>query len=135
MPPYLREITPGDWSTDGQQLLLWQVYQAVDRFYLYDIASAAIAELRFPSGAYSGVYFGSNGEVFAEWEDSTHPRQLIALGNKPEAHPRVILSAGEVPQSRPWKSVIFTSSDGQEIQAWLGLPDGDGPFPTGVLKR
>jgi dipeptidyl aminopeptidase/acylaminoacyl peptidase len=42
----------------------------------------------------------------------------------------VILSAGKVPQSRPWKSVIFTSSDGQEIQAWLGLPDGDGPFPT-----
>jgi pimeloyl-ACP methyl ester carboxylesterase len=123
-------IAPVDWSTDGQQLLLWQVYQAVDRFYLYDIASGAITELQFPSGAYNGIYFGPDDEVFAEWEDSTHPRQLIALGNKSAAQPRVILSAGNVPQSRPWKSVIFTSSDGQEIQAWLGLPDGNGPFPT-----
>jgi dienelactone hydrolase len=123
-------IAPVDWSTDGQQLLLWQVYQAVDRFYLYDIDSAAIVALGFPSGAYNGVYFSSNGEIFAEWEDSTHPRQLIALGNKSAAQPRVILSAGEVPQGHPWKSVRFTSSDGQKIQGWLGLPDGDGPFPT-----
>jgi dienelactone hydrolase len=123
-------IAPVDWSTDGQQLLLWQVYQAVDRFYLYDIASAAIAELQLPPGAYNGVFFGLNGEVFAEWENSTHPRQLIALGNKSAAQPRVILSAGEVPQSRPWKSIMYTSSDGQEIQGWLALPDGDGPFPA-----
>jgi hypothetical protein len=33
------EITPVDWSIDAQQLLLWQVYQAIERFYLYDIAS------------------------------------------------------------------------------------------------
>ena len=25
---------------------------------------------------------------------------------------------------------MFTSSDGQTIQGWLGLPDGAGPFPT-----
>jgi dipeptidyl aminopeptidase/acylaminoacyl peptidase len=124
------EVTPVDWSADGQQLLLCQVYQAVERFYVYDIASGAIAELHLPSGAYNRVYFGPNQEVFAEWQDSTHRQRLIALGNKPGAQPRVVLSAGEVPQSRPWKSVIFTSSDGQEIQGWLGLPDGRGPFPT-----
>jgi dienelactone hydrolase len=124
------EIAPVDWSADGKQLLLWQVYQAVDQFYLYDIASGAMAELHFPSGAYNRVYFSPNGEVFAEWQNSTHPQQLIALGNKLEAHPRVILSAGEVPQSRPWKSIIYTSSDGQKIQGWLARPDGDGPFPT-----
>jgi dipeptidyl aminopeptidase/acylaminoacyl peptidase len=124
------EIIPVDWSADGQQLLLWQVYQAVERFYLYDITSGAITELHFPPGAYNRVYFGPNGEVFAEWQNSMHPQRLIALENKPATQPRVMLSAGEVPQSRPWKSVIFTSSDGQEIQGWLGLPDGDGPFPT-----
>ena len=124
------EITPVDWSADGQQLLLWQVYQAVERFYLYNIASGAIAELQSPSGAYNRVYFGPNDEVFAEWQNSTNPQQLIALGNKPAAQPRVVLSAGEVPHSRPWKSVLFASSDGHEIQGWLGLPDGDGPFPT-----
>jgi dipeptidyl aminopeptidase/acylaminoacyl peptidase len=123
-------IAPVDWSTDGQQLLLWEVYQAVDRFYLYDIASGAIAELQFPSGAYNRIYFGPDGRIFAEWENSTHPQQLISLENKPAAQPQVILPAGEVPQSRSWKSVIYTSSDGQDIQGWVGVPDGDGPFPT-----
>ena len=124
------EITPVDWSADGQQLLLWQVYQAVERFYPLNIASGAIAELHFPSGAYNRVYFGPNEEVFAEWQNSTNPQQLIALGNQPATQPRVVLSAGEVPQSRPWKSVMFASSDGQVIQGWLGVPDGDGPFPA-----
>jgi hypothetical protein len=64
-------IASVDWSTNGQQLLLWQVYQAVDRFYLYDITSDAITELQFPSGAYSGIYFGPDDEVFAEWQNST----------------------------------------------------------------
>jgi pimeloyl-ACP methyl ester carboxylesterase len=124
------EITPCDWSADGQQLLLWQVYQAVERFYLYDIASGAFAELQSPSGAYNRVYFGPNDEIFAEWQDSRRPQRLIALGNKCASQCRVVLSAGEVPQNRPWRSVMFTSSDGQEIQGWLGLPDGDGPLPT-----
>jgi len=124
------EITPIDWSADGQQLLLWQVYHAVERFYLYDVASDAVRELNFPPGAYNRVYFGPQEEVFAEWQNSTHPQQLIALENKFGAERRVVLSVGEVPQSRPWKSVMFTSSDGQVIQGWLGLPNGDGSFPT-----
>lgn len=124
------EITPVDWSADGQQLLLWQVYRALERFYLYDLATGAFSELQFPPGGYNRVYFGPNEEVFAEWQDSTHPQRLIALASKPVAQPRVVLSAGEVPLSRPWKSVMFTSSDSQEIQGWLGLPEGHGTFPT-----
>jgi pimeloyl-ACP methyl ester carboxylesterase len=123
-------LAPVDWSADGQQLILWRVYQAVDRFYLCDINSGAIKELQFPSGAYNGIYFGPDDEVFAEWQNSTQPQRLIVLGNKSAAPPRVVLSAGEVPQSRRWKSVVYASSDGQEIQGWLGLPDDDGPFPT-----
>ena len=129
------EITPIDWSADGQQLLLWQVYHAVERFYLYDVASDAVRELNFPPGAYNRVYFGPQEEVFAEWQNSTHPQQLIALENKFGGERRVMLSMGEVPQSRPWKSVMFTSSDGQVIQGWLGLPNGDGSFPTILHMR
>jgi pimeloyl-ACP methyl ester carboxylesterase len=124
------EITPVDWSADGQQLLLWQAYQAVERFYIYDVASGTIGKLQTPSGAFNRVYFGPNNEVFVGWQNSTNPHQLIALGNKSAGQPRVVLSSGEVPYCRPWKSVIFTSSDGEGIQGWLGLPDGDGPFPT-----
>lgn len=35
-----------------------------------------------------------------------------------------------LPAGRPWKSINFRSSDGQVIQGWLGLPDGEGPFPV-----
>ncbi|MEA2597048.1 MAG: hypothetical protein QOF01_3517 [Thermomicrobiales bacterium] len=43
---------------------------------------------------------------------------------------RTLLPADETPASRPLRSVTFVSSDGQEIQGWLGVPDGPGPFPT-----
>jgi dipeptidyl aminopeptidase/acylaminoacyl peptidase len=35
-----------------------------------------------------------------------------------------------VPPGHAWKSVTFPSSDGTIIQAWLSLPEGEGPFPT-----
>jgi dipeptidyl aminopeptidase/acylaminoacyl peptidase len=56
--------------------------------------------------------------------------QLIALDGERGALQRVVLPVRDVPPSRPWRSITFTSSDGQRIQGWLGLPDGEGPFPT-----
>src|SRR5215467_166380 len=44
------ELTPVDWSPNGKHLLLWQVYQALDQFYLYNIAGGLIAKLHFPFG-------------------------------------------------------------------------------------
>ncbi len=41
-----------------------------------------------------------------------------------------MLAAGETPPSRPWRSITFPSSDGRIVQGWLGLPDGEGPFPA-----
>ena len=40
------------------------------------------------------------------------------------------MAAGDTPPGRALHSIAFPSSDGQAIQGWLGLPDGDGPFPT-----
>jgi dipeptidyl aminopeptidase/acylaminoacyl peptidase len=42
---------------------------------------------------------------------------------------RTVLQAGEPPSGRKWKSVTF-SSNGAAIQAWLVMPEGEGPFPT-----
>jgi dipeptidyl aminopeptidase/acylaminoacyl peptidase len=41
-----------------------------------------------------------------------------------------VLAAADVPPSHTWRSIHYLSSDGQEIQGWLALPDGEGPFPT-----
>lgn len=124
------DIEPQDWSPDGQQILLRQTFKAIERLYLYDLATGAIRPLASPAGTYGSVYFGPDGEIFAHWESATQPPQLIALDRASGAQLRTVLAGGTVPQSRPWRSVSFRSSDGQEIQAWLGLPDGDGPFPT-----
>jgi dipeptidyl aminopeptidase/acylaminoacyl peptidase len=91
--------------------------------------------LAHPGGTFGffdgrGTYFTPTGEIFAQWEDSTHPSQLIALDSQTGALQRTVLAAGEVPPSRSWRSVTFPSTDGQLIQGWLALPEGVGPFPA-----
>jgi dipeptidyl aminopeptidase/acylaminoacyl peptidase len=43
---------------------------------------------------------------------------------------RTLFAPAAVPAGHAWKSITFESSDGQQIQGWLGVPDGQGPFPT-----
>lgn len=127
------EILPVDWSADGQRLLLVQFSQAVQRLYLYDVEAHKLTRLEHPSGTiayYGGAFFGPEGEIFTVWQDATHPSQLIALDGETGRQVRTVLAAGEVPQSHPWFSIAFPSSDGQLIQGWLSLPEGEGPFPT-----
>jgi dipeptidyl aminopeptidase/acylaminoacyl peptidase len=124
------EIEAYDWSPDGQTLLLSAIHEARQQLYRYDLPADAVTPLEHPSGTFFGGGFRSGDEIWLHWTDSTHPLQLIALHAERGAHRRVILAPGDVPPSRPWRSVSYTSSDGQRIQGWLGLPAGVGPFPT-----
>ena len=135
LPNLIGEVVPLDWSPDANSLLLCQFTQAIQQLYLYDLTTQALTKLNHPGGTYgffanSGTYFGSGEEIFAQWQDATHPSQLIALDARTGEKTRKLLAAGEVPAGRPWKSITFPASDGQIIQGWLGLPEGDGPFPT-----
>lgn len=135
------EVIPLAWSRDGERVLLNHFYRALHQLYLYDPAGGALTRLEHPGGAF-GYYgdpqtgmaaFGPAGEIIALWQDSTHPLQLIALDEGTGRKTRTVAAASEVPPSRPCQPVTFTSSDGQEVQGWLGLPEGEGPFPT-ILK-
>jgi dipeptidyl aminopeptidase/acylaminoacyl peptidase len=102
---------------------------------LFDLTTNSIQKLAHPSGTFGffaglGTYFGPDGEIFAQWQDSTHLSQLIELDKTTGKKTRTILVASESPPSTPWKSISFISSDGQTIQGWLGVPDGEGPYPT-----
>jgi dipeptidyl aminopeptidase/acylaminoacyl peptidase len=134
LPNLVGEVSPLDWSQDGQRLLLCQFYQAVQQLYSYDVATRTLTKLSHPGGTYGffglGTYFGPGGEIFTQWEDATHPSQLIALDGQTGAKTRIVLAAGEALPGHVWKSITFPSSDGQMIQGWLVLPDGAGPFPT-----
>jgi dipeptidyl aminopeptidase/acylaminoacyl peptidase len=128
------DVVPFDWSQDAERLLLCHFSQAVQKLYIYDLPNNRLVPVNHPEGSYGffaelGVYFGPNNEIFAQWQDSANPSRPIALDPQ-SGNVRTLIQPAEVPPGRPWKSVTFTSSDGQQIQAWLGLPDGDAPFPT-----
>jgi dipeptidyl aminopeptidase/acylaminoacyl peptidase len=129
------EVLPLDWSDDGQRVLLCQFSRAVQRLFVYHVENATLQPLDHPGGTYGvweglNVYFAPDNEIFAQWQDASQPSQVIALDATSGAVKRKLLAGAQVPIGRPWKSVSFQSSDGEEIQGWLGLPDGEGPFPT-----
>lgn len=124
------EVLPLDWSSDGSRILLSQFTQAVQHLYIYDLTNQALMPLQHPGGEFQGVYFGPEAEIFAHWVSSTQPLQLIALDNETGAKKRTVLAVGKVPTSHGWKSITFPSSNGDTVQGWLSLPEGNGPFPT-----
>ncbi len=131
------DIAVMDWSADGKCILLSNSHQAVQRLYIYELATDKLRQLDHPPGFYGmGTGFmldaviTTNHEIIAGWQDSTHPPQVIALDSRTGRKTRTVLSSGEVPPGKPWKNITFKSTDGETIQGWLALPDGKGPFPT-----
>jgi dipeptidyl aminopeptidase/acylaminoacyl peptidase len=134
------EIVPLDWSPDGASILLCQLHRGQQQLYGYRLANRALTRLAHPEGTFydpiigvpgegESPWFGSNTEIWGIWEDSASPTRIIALDNQTGTLTRVMIPALEVPPGHALRSIMFPSSDGQEVQAWLGLPDGAGPFP------
>src|SRR5262249_34030484 len=96
-------IIPLDWSADGAHILLCQFIHAVQQLYLYPLAGNTLTRLQHPGGTFWRTYFGPQGEIFAQWQDSTHPPCLIALASETGLQTRTVLAAGEVPPSHPWR--------------------------------
>ncbi len=120
-----------DWSADGNAILFRTFNLAVQQLYLHDLSKGETIQLRHPAGLnYSPCFTPDGAEIFSRWENSTQPSCLIALSTRTGELLRTVISAGDVPAGHELKSVTFPSSDGQIIQGWLGMPEGDGPFPT-----
>jgi dienelactone hydrolase len=126
-------IQPYDWSDDGEQILLCQVYQAQFQLYRYEVRTHTTIKLAHPVGTlgfWSWSYFAPNGEIWVIWEDFSHPPRLIALDRESGTLKREVLSAGELPEGISSRSVTLISENGDTIQGWLAVPAGAGPFPT-----
>jgi dipeptidyl aminopeptidase/acylaminoacyl peptidase len=129
------EVVPWDWSADGREVLLCNFREAVQRLFILDLGSGAFRALDHPSGSFNwfsqfGTWFGPDGTIVAQWQDATHPRCVISLDSTSGRKTGDLLPASAAPRSRPWRSVSFESDPGQTIQAWLAVPDGEGPFPA-----
>ncbi|HZG67682.1 MAG TPA: prolyl oligopeptidase family serine peptidase, partial [Herpetosiphonaceae bacterium] len=130
LPELQGEVEAWDWSPDGRRLLLCQTHAAVQQLYTYDLARRELTRLEHPEGAFWATYFTPEGEIWTTRSNAAQPPEIIALHGATGQHTRTILAADAVPPGRPWRSVTFTSSDGQPIHAWLAVPEGDGPFLT-----
>ncbi len=127
------DLIPWDWSPDAESILLCQLHQAEYQLYLYHIGNRTVMKLNPPPGVLSGDppgYFTPEGEIFTTWQDAAHPPELIALDGRTGEKLRTLLKAGEAPAGRAWRSVSFAGAKGETIQAWLAVPEGEGPFPT-----
>lgn len=136
------EVVPMDWSADGARLLLCQLDRGAQRLYAYELATGALTRLDHPQGTVhsplrllsdmSGgdAWFGADGEVVSTFQNSVQPPVVGTLDARSGRPWRILLQVSEPPPARPWQPLAFRSSDGQEVRAWLAVPDGDGPFPT-----
>ena len=125
------EVYALDWSADGTRILLKQFSRAVPQLYVYDLERGELRKLEHPVYGYmDNAYFGPEGFIYVLCDESTHPAQIVALKDTDGRQERVLLAAPNSPLAYPLRSVTFPSSDGQTIQAWLGMPEGEGPFPT-----
>jgi dipeptidyl aminopeptidase/acylaminoacyl peptidase len=124
------QVTPWEWSPDGKQILLNQLYEASYQLYLYDVDGRSATRLDHPHGVLGGGQFTENGEILLAWQDAMAPPCIIALDGTTGVQTRTVLKAGNAPKGRPWKSIALASENGDTIQGWLALPSGEGPFPT-----
>ncbi|MDE0077229.1 MAG: prolyl oligopeptidase family serine peptidase [Caldilineaceae bacterium] len=143
MPPADGPILPLDWSPDGRKLLVQTKTEEHEGLFTYDLLDDELTPLQHMPGTFRGrsgpyhtgtaaSFFAPDGTVWAQWSDAAHPSQLLSLTATDQ--PKLILPDHDYPRGHPWRSVSFPSSDGESVQAWLGLPSSnestEGPFPT-----
>lgn len=129
------DVEPQDWSLDGKFILLLHIHNAIFQLYCYCLVDRNLKKLaEQPSGTIYNAQFSPTGTILVDWENSNAPRQMVALNGENGAFERVMLgsSKDEIPPSHSWRSITFSSSDGQPIQGWLALPNecSHEPFPT-----
>ena len=143
MPPADGPILPLDWSPDGRKLLVQTKTEEHEGLFTYDLLDDELTPLQHMPGTFRGrsgpyhtgtaaSFFAPDGTVWAQWSDAAHPSQLLSLTATDQ--PKLILPDHDYPRGHAWRSVSFPSSDGESVQAWLGLPSSnestEGPFPT-----
>lgn len=127
------EVVPLCWSPDGESVLLCASVDAAHQLFVLVLAASDLRRLPVGEGTIS--YFGGLGATLTNdgaasvlYSSSRTPRHLHLFSLKGES--RVLLSGGDAVPGTRVRSVSFASSDGVRVQAWLSVPEGEGPFPT-----
>lgn len=118
-----------DWSPDGGIILFRTFNAAVQQLCIYEVVKDKGYKLNHPSGTNFSPYFTAQGDIHSHFATATEPVRLVLMDAISGKIKDTVLKTEKVALGKPWSSFVFNSSDGQEIQGWLAVPDGDGPFP------
>jgi len=117
-----------DWSEDGGELLLAVTDRAEESLVRYDVEARSGRTIDLDGGSFGNdARLGPDGACIVVRSSGTNAREIVAIemnGTRTVARPDA------APRGTALRSVSFPSSDGTLIQAWVGQPDGPGPFPT-----
>jgi dipeptidyl aminopeptidase/acylaminoacyl peptidase len=129
------DVVPIDISPDGDHVLVCHIHRAEQRLYLLPTTGGEPVALEHPPGAISyrrsGCYFTPDGaEIVVRHASASAPGRLGRIGLPGGSWEPALAAESDGPPNLPLRSIGFRSSDGAEVQGWLGVPPGSGPFPT-----
>jgi dipeptidyl aminopeptidase/acylaminoacyl peptidase len=117
-----------DWSDDASTLLFAVADRGEESLVRYDLDSRSGEVVDVGGGSFgTDARFGTAGDIVVIRSRATESPRVVAVG---PTGLRTIVGDDGAPAGRPWRSVSFPSSDGTSIQAWVGVPEGNGPYPT-----
>eukprot|EP01043_Picozoa_sp_COSAG02_P051187 COSAG02_NODE_5357_length_4400_cov_34.252964_3_plen_585_part_00 len=133
------ELTLVAWDK-AHPAIFKQTHAAEEALWRYDLADGAAVKLsETPPAAVwgGGGFFGigsHSDELVLQMQDAATPPRFVAVDPLTGAVGRTILAVGDgsrLPPGRPFTSVLLPNGgNGETVQAWVSVPDGEGPWPT-----
>ena len=129
---HLAQDLPGEvlavgWTPDAQAVIVQQAYQGQVQLHQCDLVGGDHRPLPHSPGTLEPLPVFPDGTLWYRYTRLGEPMQTRALRGGQET---VVIPPAVPGVRQRWESVHYRSLDGTEIQGFLGIPDGEGPFPT-----
>ena len=126
------DVTPLDWSSDAEALLVARYWGGEEQLHLYSIEDRQMRSIGHKPGSFSftgrGGSYLKNDRVFVTYQNFAQNSKVVSIDGSTGSM-RDELALGEHIEAVNCESVTFLSSDGTPVQAWLSVPRGPGPHP------
>ncbi len=125
------EVDLADFWPDGRRVLLRAEHEGRSTLAVLDLERDALTPLEVGPGTVGGALVRPDGAVwyrFGSAAEPARPRVRDTVGDRvllaPEGEP--------APPGSPYHALRYPNEDGEEVHAFLALPDGQAPFPLVV---
>jgi dienelactone hydrolase len=117
---------PVGWWPDGSALLVRHEFEGTFELHRVDPRNGETTLVADPHGEITDAAVRPDGQVWFQTSDSVHPPRVMNADGE-----ELLVPDGErPPQGRPYRSFWFENPVGQQVQAFVATPQGDGPHPT-----